>query len=572
MKRRHAMPFGATVEAGGVRFRLWAPAARSVALRLEGARDIPMNRSADGWFELASTAARAGSRYRYVIDSDAVVPDPASRYQPDSVHGPSVVIDPAAFAWTDESWRGRPWHEAVVYELHVGTFTPAGTYDGAIERLDHLIELGVTAIELMPLSECPGAYNWGYDGVYHFAPESRYGTPDGLKRLICAAHARNLMVLVDVVYNHFGPEGNYLGRYAPQFFTDRYTTPWGSAINFDGDHSRAVRDFFIHNALYWVQEFHIDGLRFDAVHAIYDQSPRHILFEISDEIAHVAHDRPVHLVLENDDNDPRFLDRYAAQWNDDIHHALHVTLTGETDGYYVDYADDPVRHLGRCLAEGFAYQGEFSQHRNRNRGAPSLIFKSTSFVSFLQNHDQVGNRAGGERIAALTAPPALRAALAIYLLAPSPPLMFMGEEGGSTQPFYFFCDFEPELAKAVREGRKREFEQFKGFSGVEIPDPTARETFLASVLRWDDMDRKWLAYCRELLAVRRSMIVPRSDGAKGLDYRTNGRRLQARWRMADGKILALVADLADKTMPLSDAQPFFATPGESWRVAWYLEP
>ncbi len=561
------MPFGAALQPdGGVRFALWAPAARSVALRLEarGAHsDHPMEPAGDGWHRLATDRAGAGDRYRFVIDGASTVPDPASRFQPDGVHAASAVVDPRGFDWPGDGWRGRPWEEAVIYELHVGTFTPAGTYRAAIERLDHVVALGATAIELMPLGECPGDRNWGYDGAYPFAPEQRYGTPDELKQLVAAAQARGLMVLLDVVYNHFGPEGNYLARYAPGFFTDRHQTPWGAALDFDGPGVAAVRAFFRHNALYWLEEYRLDGLRLDAVHAIRDDGPKHILAEIAEAVQALGLGRPVHLVLENDDNDARWLERgdgdrprfYAAQWNDDVHHALHAALTGEAHSYYRDCADDPVRHLARALAEGFAFQGEYSAHRGRARGGASAHLPAAAFVNFIQNHDQIGNRPGGERIAALAPAPALRAALAILLLCPAPPLLFMGEEWGSTQPFCFFCDFDPELAEAVRQGRAREFAELfgeaKGRAAVAASDATSEATFRRSVLSWDDLDepghRDWLEYYRFLLDLRRRVITPRIAGARGLDWTTAGapaRALRVRWRLADGAVLGVTANLS----------------------------
>ena len=363
MKRLHKMPFGAECqEDGSVRFRLWAPAAHKVELSLEkanGANRVALKKLDEGWFELVTDAAKPGSLYRFRINGAQEVPDPASRFQPKDVHGPSEVVNPSAFEWRDQEWRGRPWQEAVVYELHVGTFTPSGTFRDVCDRLDYLVELGVTAIELMPLADFPGLRNWGYDGVFTFAPDSVYGRLEDLKQLIQSAHQRGLMVLLDVVYNHFGPEGNYLNLYAPQFFTDRHHTPWGKAINFDGPQSRVARDFFIQNALYWLKEYHFDGLRLDAVHTIVDESTPHILTELADTVRNSIDPlRHAHLVLENDFNQARYLRRaqdcrtraYSAQWNDDIHHALHVILTGERDGYYSDYADQPLKHLERCLS------------------------------------------------------------------------------------------------------------------------------------------------------------------------------------------------------------------------------
>ncbi|MGH8668435.1 MAG: malto-oligosyltrehalose trehalohydrolase, partial [Burkholderiales bacterium] len=419
------MPFGAQVlPAGGVRFRLWAPAAAQVDLSFDN-QLFPMQREGEGWFQLVHPKARAGSRYTYRIDGRQEVPDPASRFQPRDAEGPSEVVDPAAFDWQDAGWNGRPWPQAVVYELHVGTFSSKGTYFGIAERLRHLKELGVTAIELMPLADFCGRRNWGYDGVLPYAPDSRYGRPEALKALVQAAHQAGLMVFLDVVYNHFGPKGNFLHLYAPQFFTERHKTPWGAAIDFG---QRAVRDYFIHNALYWLEEYHFDGLRFDAVHAILDDSPTHILSEISEAARKTFPGRQIHLVLENDHNQARYLGpgKYDAQWNDDSHHGYHVLATGESDGYYAAYADAPAKHLARCLAEGFAYQGEVSPFSREPRGEPSAQLALSCFVDFMQNHDQVGNRAHGERLSSLSDEKTLRCLSAILLLAPSPPLLFMG--------------------------------------------------------------------------------------------------------------------------------------------------
>ncbi len=569
-RRTHPMPFGAELQADArVRFRLWAPGAGRVELVLErdgGQSLLTMEPAGDGWVELVTAEARAGSLYRYRIDGDQWVPDPASRFQPQDVHGPSEVVDPDSFLWRDDGWQGRPWEEAVLYELHLGTFSPEGTFAGAASRLDHLAELGVTAIELMPVADFPGRRNWGYDGVLPFAPDSGYGRPEDLKALIQSAHQRGLMVFLDVVYNHFGPEGNYLHLYAPAFFTERHQTPWGAGINFDGADSRAVRDFFIQNALYWLTEYRFDGLRLDAVHAIADDSRPDFLTELADAVrVGPGSERPVHLVLENDHNAARYLERggdgrprwYVAQWNDDCHHASHLLATGEDDGYYVDYADQPARHLGRCLAEGFAYQGETSRFRDGEvRGEPSAALPPSAFVNLLQNHDQVGNRAFGERISGLTSPEALGAMLSILLLAPSPPLLFMGQEWSATSPFLFFCDFGDDLAEAVTQGRRREFAHFARFGNPEarrsIPDPNDPATFLRSKLDWKERDREpqrdWLRLHRELLDLRRREIIPRLAGQQGGQggYELIGERaIRVRWRLGEGSALTLIANLRD---------------------------
>jgi maltooligosyltrehalose trehalohydrolase len=366
VKRKHSMPFGAELlPEDGVRFRLWAPKPERVDLVLDGSA-VLMQKNGSGWFEFLAKQAKAGSRYQFAIDGKLRVPDPASRFQPDDVHQPSEVVSPQSFEWTDDGWMGRPWEEAVIYELHIGAFSPEGTFGGVEAKLEYLASLGITAIELMPVSDFFGKRNWGYDGVLPFAPDSSYGHPDDLKRLVQSAHHKGLMVFLDVVYNHFGPEGNYLREYAPQFFTDRHHTPWGDAINFDGESSRTVRDFFIHNALYWLEEFHFDGLRLDAVHAIRDDSSPDILSELGARIREAfPRDRHIHLILENEENQARYLKRspddgerfYDAQWNDDIHHVCHVIASGEKDSYYIDY-QEPVQLLGKALTEGFAYQGQ----------------------------------------------------------------------------------------------------------------------------------------------------------------------------------------------------------------------
>jgi malto-oligosyltrehalose trehalohydrolase len=571
------MPFGAELRAdGSVGFRLWAPAAAAVALLLErgqGPLRLPMNAGDGGWHRLDTAAAAAGSRYRFEVNG-RTVPDPASRFNPDDVDGSSEVIDPAAYDWADVGWSGRPWHEAVVYELHVGTFSPEGSYAGIAARLDHLQRLGVTAIELMPVADFAGRWNWGYDGVLPYAPDSRYGRPEALKSLVDAAHARGMMVLLDVVYNHFGPVGNYLAVAAPQFFTARRPTPWGEAIDFDGPASRTVRDFFIHNALYWLEEFHLDGLRLDAIHAIRDDSVPDLVTELVAAIrAGPGRERHVHVVLENVRNEARRLapaadagDRVVvSQWNDDFHHALHAALTGERDGYYGDYADDSLAYLGRCLAEGFAYQGEPSRYRGGvPRGEVSAALPPTVFVNQVQTHDQVGNRPFGERLSALVPAAALRAAVAICLLAPATPMLFMGEEFAASSPFLFFCDFDdPELRRNVRAGRNRYHAKFRGFADpaleARIPDPTTEAGFLASRLDWSERERaphaQWLAYYAELIAVRSRCIVPLLPsirGHAGSWRRLGPQTLEVAWVLRDRRRLRLVANLGAATVAVDD--------------------
>ncbi|HYX66897.1 MAG TPA: malto-oligosyltrehalose trehalohydrolase [Burkholderiales bacterium] len=561
--------FGSAILPTGVGFRFWAPAARTVDVAIDGAF-TPMQRHAEGWFEALVPSACAGTLYHYRIDGGQLVPDPASRFQPQDVDGPSEVIDPSAFRWT-EGWKGRPWREAVLYELHVGTFTPEGDYRGVAEKLARLRADGITAIELMPLSDFAGRRNWGYDGVLPYAPDSVYGRPDDLKALVQAAHQAGLMVFLDVVYNHFGPKGNYLGLYAPDFFTERHHTPWGAAINYAHP---VVRRYFIENALYWLGEYRFDGLRFDAVHAIYDDSPLHILDEISRTVRAKWGDAK-HLVLENDANQSRFIGpgRYDAQWNDDSHHGYHVLATGESDGYYVAYADRPAQHLARCLAEGFAYQGEASPFTHEKRGEPSAHLPPSCFVDFLQNHDQVGNRALGERLAQLAPRHVLFSLTAIQLLAPSPPLLFMGEEWGCRQPFLFFCDFAGELGEAVRKGRREEFKRFAAFQDAKmrekIPDPLAESTFRASVLDWSRADEGFRRHYRELLALRQKEIVPH-DCPPGR-YRMLGERA---FRVDWGR-LALIANLDEQAIktdaPSARILWSNGAAGEPWSVQWLVQ-
>jgi malto-oligosyltrehalose trehalohydrolase len=604
VRRRHRMPFGAELVDDGVRFRLWAPAARRVDLMLEGAgtaRVIAMQALPEGWFEVVSDAAQAGSRYRLRIDGKLEVADPASRCNPEDAQGPSMVVDPCSFAWHDVSWRGRPWHEAVLYELHVGTFTPAGTFAGVEQRLDYLAELGVTVIELMPIADFPGARGWGYDGVLPYAPDAAYGTPEELKSLVAAAHRRGLALMLDVVYNHFGPEGNYLQQYAPGFFTDRHHTPWGAAINFDGPDSATVRDFFIHNALYWLEEYRFDGLRFDAVHAIIDDSHPHIFKELARKLrAGPGSERTIYLVLENNANEARYLGAPAAaatheaQWNDDLHHCLHVLLTGETDGYYSDYAERPHELLCRSLAQGFAYQGEVSHYQdNKVRGEPSSHLPPTAFVSFLQNHDQIGNRAHGERLASLVKSDAARlAAAALLLLAPAPPMLFMGEEWGALEPFPYFCDMSAELTVKIREGRRREFARFGKFSAAhEPPDPAAVETFQAAHLDWSKLTQSahahWLEQYRRLLAIRHRDIeplIPAIRSGNCMQLSENG-AFAVDWSLEDDSVLRVRVNLAPTAMPSvgrAAGRVIFATHPDihgaivknelaPWSVTWLLE-
>lgn len=536
MRRAHGMPFGAAPRGDGqYRFRLWAPGEERVMLEVGDAL-APMARAEGGWHELTLDASR-GSRYRYRLADDVVVPDPASRFNPDDVHGASELVDPGAYRWRDAAWRGRPWQEAVLYELHVGTFTPEGTFAAARKRLPELAALGITAIELMPVADFPGARGWGYDGVLPFAPDASYGRPEDLKALVDAAHGFGLIALLDVVYNHFGPDGNYLHAYCPQFFNPLRQTPWGASINFDGPDCRAVRDFYVHNALYWVEEYGFDGLRLDAVHAIHDATAPHIVDEIAARLREgPGRERHVHLVLEDERCDERFVRAGGVhQWNDPLHHAWHVLLTGERDGYYAPFARAPLGRLGEALAP-----------------PPGTL------VAFLQNHDQIGNRALGERLHALAEPRRERAALACLLLGPQAPLLFMGEEYAASTPFQYFCDFSGALAQAVREGRRAEFARFAAFSDpgarARIPDPNDARTFTASKLAWEERGRgphgERLALVRELLAIRRRRLAPRLAGTGPGRAALAGPALRVEWTLGDRSVLGMAVDLEAATPPL----------------------
>jgi maltooligosyltrehalose trehalohydrolase len=499
---------------GAVQLAVWAPNCARVDVRLLDAsgRHVSMQRDDAGYFTALVEGVKPGDRYVYVLDGDTERPDPASRYQPDGVHAPSVVVDPDAFDWTDQSWRGRGLDEFVIYELHVGTFTPEGTFDAVIPKLDELIELGVTVIELMPVAQFPGDRNWGYDGVGLFAVQSSYGGPEGLRRLVNACHERGLAIILDVVYNHLGPEGNYLNDFGP-YFTDHYRTPWGDALNFDGPESDHVRNFFLQNARYWIREFHFDGFRIDAVHSIHDASATHFLEELAAEV-HVLTDRlgrRAVLIAESDLNDPKVIRSremggwgHDAQWADDLHHALHALLTGEQDGYYVDYGS--IQSLVDALADGYMFTGQYSAHRKRRHGRQPGIRDGRRYVVCSQNHDQVGNRAAGDRLTANLDFDQLKIAAGVTILSPFLPMLFMGEEYAEPAPFQYFVSHGDEaLVKAVQEGRRREFESFNW--QATVPDPQATSTFEHSRLNHDlktsAPHSHMLAWYRELLRLRR---------------------------------------------------------------------
>ncbi len=564
--------WGPIVSGATTHFRLWAPAAETVSLELQDAR-LAMSRGQGGWWR-ADCAAAPGTRYRFRIGETAV-PDPASRAQAGDVHGWSVVCADA-HDWRYPDWRGLAWAQHIIYECHAGL---AGGFRGLEAKLDELAKLGITAVELMPVGEFPGARNWGYDGVLPFAPDEAYGTPGDLKHLIDEAHGRGIAMFVDVIYNHFGPDGNYLPLYAPQFFRGDRKTPWGDAFDF---RRPEVRAFCIENALYWLNEFRFDGLRLDAVHAIEDNDfVRELVRTVR---ANVAAERRIHIAMENEDNDCTLLGDGVAQWNDDLHHAIHVLLTGESAAYYGDFAEAPAAKLARALGEGFVYQGEFSPHRGAARGSNSAHLAPTSFIAFLQNHDQTGNRACGERLLALASEEAVKAAAALVMLSPQIPMLFMGEEIGAQTPFLYFTDHrDPALAQAVREGRRAEFKKFPAFANeaarARIPDPNALDTFERSRPRSENAPA-WRAFYGVLIALRRREIAPRLNGARSEKAQAiSEKAVLASWRMGDGARLTLAANLGATPIdaPLPDAPPIWGrtngkTLGPFTTLAWIEAP
>jgi maltooligosyltrehalose trehalohydrolase len=543
---------------GGVAFRVWAPKAKDVDVQLEsdeGTRKHAMIRAEKGYFECLLGDARPGDRYMFVLDGTILRPDPASRFQPGGVHGQSQVVDDGEFMWTDGEWKGLPLTDFVIYEVHIGTFTKAGTFEGAIAALGYLSDLGITALELMPVGQFPGKRNWGYDGVYPYAPQNSYGGPSGLKALVDACHRKNMAVILDVVYNHLGPEGNYLNDFG-YYFTDRYRTPWGAAVNYDGSHCDEVRRYFIGNACYWVEEFHIDALRLDAVHGIFDFGARHFLRDVSDEVHGCADrlGRKIYLVAESDLNDARVISPPGqggygmdSQWNDDFHHSLHALLTGERRGYYEDFGR--MEQLVKAISEGYVYTGQYSRYRRRSHGNSSRGRPARQFVHFIQNHDQIGNRPRGDRLIGSGGTDEVKLAVAAILFCPSIPLFFMGEEYGETAPFLYFTDYsDPSLVEAVRAGRMRDCGSCD--TGGVIPDPAAEETFLLSRIDYGKRSRpghaNLLAFFREALRLRRTTATLRTPSRKGLHVETfNGDTVLAVTKRAGRKAFLILFNFAD---------------------------
>jgi maltooligosyltrehalose trehalohydrolase len=527
LKARHVTHWkpslGAWLENQSAHFRLWAPEARSIDLILESTEvsssPLPLKSSGDGYFIGVFPENAAGTRYRFCIDGDRTLPDPASRSQPEGVHGPSEVVDPSQFDWTDDNWTGLEMERLILYELHVGTFSPEGTFDGVRKKLGHLRDLGVTAIELMPVADFPGNRGWGYDGVDLFAPARCYGKPDDFRQLVDDAHAMNIGVFLDVVYNHLGPEGAYLGAFSPYYFSPRHQSPWGDAVNLDDKHCQPVRDFFIENALHWIHEYHIDGLRLDATHALVDDSPTHFLQELSERVhASLPKERKVHLIAEDDRNEKKLIQPadqggygLDAVWADDFHHQVRRMLAGDDDGYFKDFTGTAA-DLAQTIREGWFYTGQDSAFRKAPRGTKTKGILPHQFVHCIQNHDQVGNRALGDRLNSKIDPTVFRAVSALLLLSPATPLIFMGQEWAASTPFCYFTDHPEALGKAVTEGRRNEFRHFKAFSNPKsrrtIPDPQALSTFLNCKLNWDECNGDYhagtLRLYRELLNLRKT--------------------------------------------------------------------
>ncbi len=588
--RPWTLDLGASVSEGGVRFRVWAPKASSVSLVIVGNKEpYPMNAEDRGYFSTFIRGLEPGRRYCYLLNEEQPRPDPVSRSQPEGVHGPSEIIDPGKFRWEDQDWNGIPVEEMIIYEIHTGAFTQKGTFEAIIPMLDYLKhDLGVTALELMPVAQFPGERNWGYDGTYLYAPQNSYGGSEGLKRLIHACHQKGLSFILDVVYNHLGPEGNYLGDFGP-YFTDRYKTPWGPAINFDGPGSDEVRKFFVDNALYWITEYHMDGLRMDAIHGIFDFSAKHILEDIREAVHREAKrlGRRVVVIAESDLNDVRLINPPSkggygldAQWNDDLHHCLHVLLTGEQNGYYQDFGE--FNQLLKALQEGFVYSGEYSPYRRRRHGSSSKHLPPSKFVIFSQNHDQVGNRLKGDRLSTLVSFEALKLAAGIILLSPNIPLLFMGEEYGEEAPFeYFIHHSDQDLIEAVRKGRKEEFSSFQW--NAETPDPQDEVTFLRSKinleLRREGKNHTLLQFYEALISLRKDLYPRSSVDEKHIWIEGFGREkaVLIRWEYGQDRVIGLF-NFNDQPIKIvidiekGDWEKIFSSASEEWGGMGALVP
>lgn len=554
-----------------VRFRVWAEGQQQLTLRL-AERDLPMTAVGNGWFQIDVPDVTHGTEYQFVLQDGMAVPDPASRAQKGDVNGPSVVIDPGRYQPINPDWAGRPWEETVIYELHIGTFTPQGTFRAAIDKLPYLAELGITQLEVMPVSQFGGSRGWGYDGVLLYAPHSAYGTPEDFHAFIDAAHGLSLSVVLDIVLNHFGPEGNYLPLLSPAFFDAQRMTPWGNGIAYERE---PVRHYILDAPLFWLTEYRLDGLRFDAIDQIKDTASKHILQQIAETIREALPDRHIHLTTEDSRNviflHPRdekgATPLFTAEWNDDFHNAAHVFATGETHAYYQDFAFEPEKKFARALAEGFVYQGEVSLQTGHSRGVECNTQPPTFFVDFIQNHDQTGNRAQGERLITLAGADKTRVLLAALLLSPHIPLLFMGEEYGETNPFLFFTDFHGDLAKAVREGRAKEFTGHSGHDG-DVPDPNDEQTFARSKLDWHNVTtaqgKSWLRFTRSLLVLRHRYLVPllRPGGTvEGKIVKTAPGMVAVSWSFPTGT-LSLALNIGNKPVdvPALAGETLFSWP------------
>ena len=575
------MPIGAEPRGDSTEFRVWAPRSRTVDVIDAHDRPTALKPEGDGYFS-ATAPIGVGGRYRYRLDAATVYPDPASRRQPEGPHGPSEVVDPDAFRWSDGSWPGLSRTGQVIYEMHVGAFTREGTWEAASRELPELARLGVTVVEMMPVAEFPGRFGWGYDGVALFAPTRLYGAPDDLRRFVDRAHAAGVGVILDVVYNHLGPDGNFLGAFAPEYFTDRYPNEWGDAINYDGPDAGPVREFFTANAVYWIDEFHMDGLRFDATQQIFDASPRHVLAEMAHRARAAAGRRGVLLVAENEPQHARLVrpperGGYGldALWNDDFHHTARVALTGRTEAYYTDYGGRP-QELVSAARRGFLYQGQHYAWQRKRRGAPAWDLTPEAFVAYLQNHDQVANSARGQRMHALSSPGRWRAMTALLLLGPATPMLFQGQEFAASSPFVYFADHRPELAALVRKGRGEFLGQFPSIAAPDVsacvPDPGEPATFEGCKLDLAERVRHGETYAlhRDLLTLRRDDPVFRAQGAHGIDGAVLGAEaFVLRFFGEDGDDRLLVVNLGgDLPLPVMP-EPLLAPPEDArWTLAW----
>ncbi len=590
MSRVRRLPVGAEVQPdGGVHFRVWAPARSRVAVAVEGGPAVPLEPEAGGYFSGLARAAAAGTRYRFRLDDeDPLYPDPASRFQPDGPHGPSEVVDPAAFAWTDSRWRGASIAGQVLYEMHVGSFTPEGTWAAAARQLPELAACGVTCLEVMPVADFPGSFGWGYDGVNLYAPTRLYGTPDDFRRFVDEAHRHGLAVILDVVYNHLGPDGNYLKPFAPAYFTDKYRTEWGEAINFDGPDSGPVREFYAANAGYWIDEFHLDGLRLDATQAVFDDTPdqsRHILTEIGRRVRDAARGRATIVVTENEPQLPKLVRSVArggngldGLWNDDFHHAAMVALTGRCESYYTDYRGSPQEFIS-AFKYGYLFQGQWYSWQEKRRGRPGFDLPPAAFVTFIQNHDQVANSGRGMRAHQLTSPGRYRAMTALLLLAPGTPMLFMGQEFAASTPFLYFADHTPGLANLVQAGRAEFLEQFRTIADPQMRDqlapPHDRRTFERCKLDFSERERHADLYLltRDLLKLRREDPAFQAQSPRGVDGAVLGEQaFVLRYFRDNGLDRLVVVNFGRDLHLLTCPEPLLATPeGMRWRTVLSTE-